>query len=381
MALKTTNLALQRERNQSHKGRGASLNIEGRFEALTREVFDDGWADGVVGAGDEATADAFATPRLKTIVTEEIAKSIISVNDSPDIPFRYSVNPYRGCEHGCIYCFARPSHAYLGLSPGLDFESRLFAKTNAADLLRAELDRPGYRCEVISLGINTDAYQPVEKHYRITRQLLEVMHACSQPVGLITKSALIERDIDLLQDMAARRLVHVTLSITTLNHDISRHLEPRTAAPARRFQTVKALAQAGIPVGVNVAPVIPFLTDSELEALLEAAAANGATRAGYIVLRLPWELKPLFKDWLHTHFPLKAAHVMSRLADFRGGRENDPRFGTRMTGEGIFARLLAERFQKACKRFGLNKAGRRSIETLDTAQFCPPSRAGQARLF
>jgi DNA repair photolyase len=374
MSHKTTDQAPTHLRDLPRKGRGASLNLEGRFEAFRRQSVDDGWR----ACAETSEHDA---PLTRTIVTAEIAKSIISVNDSPDIPFRYSVNPYRGCEHGCVYCFARPSHAYLGMSPGLDFETRLFAKTNAPQLLREELDRPSYRCEVISLGINTDAYQPIERGYRLTRQLLEIMHECQQPVALITKSSLIERDLDILADMAKKRLVHVTISITTQSHDISRYLEPRTSAPMRRFCTVRTLVDAGIPVGVNIAPVIPFLTDSELESLLETAAAHGATRAGYIVLRLPWELKPIFKDWLQAHFPLKAAHVMSRLAAFRSGRENDPRFGTRMTGEGIFAKLLSERFHKACKRHGLNKEGRRGIETLDTSLFVAPRLARQASLF
>ncbi len=380
MALKTTHAAIGFHRNDVHKGRGASLNLEGRFEVWQREAEDDGWS-----TADEANAEGegdFTQSRQpKTIVTEEIAKSIISKNDSPDIPFRYSVNPYRGCEHGCIYCFARPSHAYLGLSPGLDFETRLFAKTNAVALLRDELAKPGYRCDTISLGINTDAYQPIERKYRLTRQLLEVMRDCRQPVALITKSALIERDIDILQDMTRDNLVHVTISITTLNHDISRYMEPRTAAPARRMQTVATLARAGIPVGVNAAPVIPFLTDSELETILEVAAANGASHAGYGLLRLPWELKTLFRDWLQQHFPLKAAHVMSRIHEMRGGQDNDPRFGSRMKGEGIFAKLLSQRFQKACVRLHLNEEGRRSLRQLDTTQFRSPTLVGQGNLF
>ena len=317
----------------------------------------------------------------KTIVTEEIAKSIISRNDSPDIPFRYSVNPYRGCEHGCTYCFARPSHAYLGLSPGLDFETRLFAKINAPALLREDLSKPAYRCDVITLGINTDAYQPIERRYRLTRQLLEIMRDARQPVALITKSALIERDIDILADMARDKLLHVTISLTTLNHEISRHLEPRTAAPRRRLETIARLVQAGIPVGVNVAPVIPFLTDSELESLLTEAAARGARYAGYILLRLPWELKPLFRDWLQRHFPLKAAHVMSRVNEMRGGRDNDPRFGTRMTGDGLFAKLLAQRFARSCARLHLNEQGRGASHRLDTSQFRASNLGGQAALF
>ena len=356
-----------------HKGRGAAINVPGRFERWQREAFDDDW---LCEVGDDASDGN----KLKSVITDEIAKSIISRNDSPDIPFRYSVNPYRGCEHGCIYCFARPSHAYLGLSPGLDFETRLFAKVNAPALLRAELSKPGFQPDVISIGVNTDAYQPCERKYQLTRRLLETASEFNQAVGLITKSALIERDIDILQSLSARNLVHVTISLTTMDHHISRYLEPRTAAPARRMQTVKRLVDAGIPVGINVAPVIPFLTDHELESLLETGRNMGATSAGYILLRLPWELKELFRNWLENHFPLKAAHVMSRLQEMRGGRDNDPNFGSRMVGEGIFARLLEQRFAKACQRFGMNDAGRQHIRRLDTSKFAVPGRPLQSQL-
>ena len=364
-------------RDQAYKGRGAALNIEGRFEQWQRTAFDDGWDDG----SQVATNDETETVPLKTVITKETAKSIISENDSPDIPFRYSVNPYRGCEHGCIYCFARPTHAYLGLSPGLDFETRIFAKINAPQLLRAELSKPGYRCDVISLGIITDAYQPCEREYALTRQCLEIMSEFNQPVGLITKSALIERDLDILVPMAKRNLVQVTISVTTQDHHISRYLEPRTAAPARRMQTIKRLANAGIPVGINVAPVIPFLTDHELETLLEAGRDMGATTAGYVMLRLPWELKTLFRNWLEIHFPLKAAHVMSRVQQMRGGKDNDPEFGSRMVGQGIFAELLKQRFSKACTRLDLNNQGRRQIQRLDADQFCVPGLPVQGALF
>jgi DNA repair photolyase len=353
------------------KGRGVALNIESRFEAWTREADDDGWRTGY----EEEPAP------LKTEVTEECAKSIITHNDSPDTPFRLSVNPYRGCEHGCVYCFARPSHGYLGLSPGLDFETRLFAKTNAPALLREELSKPGYRCDVISLGVNTDAYQPIEREYRITRQLLEIMADFNQPVGLITKSAMIERDIDILAPMAARNLVHVTFSVTTLNHDISRYMEPRTSAPARRIKSIQRMAAAGIPVGINVAPVIPFLTDSELESILEAASEAGAQTAGYILLRLPWEVKDLFQAWLETHFPLKAKHVMARMRAMREGRENDPEFGSRMVGSGVYADLLRQRFRTACQRLGLNDEGRILLRRLDATQFLRPGNDRQASLF
>lgn len=369
MALSTTNNAYGSQRNQVHKGRGAALNLEGRFEKWQREAFDDGWLTEIA---DENT--------LKSVVTRETVKSIISRNDSPDIPFRYSLNPYRGCEHGCIYCFARPSHAYLGLSPGLDFETRLFAKVNAPEMLKAELSKSNFRSDVISIGVNTDAYQPCEKKFLLTRQVLEIASEFNQAVSVITKSALVERDIDLLQSLSDRNLVHVTISITTLDHHLSRYLEPRTAAPVRRMQTIKRLAEAGIPVGINVAPVIPFLTDHEMEKLLEMGRAMGATSAGYILLRLPWELKELFRNWLENHFPLKAAHVMSRVQEMRGGADNDPNFGSRMVGDGIFARLLEQRFFKACQRFDLNNAGRRQIERLDTTRFAVPGRPVQGQL-
>ena len=398
MSLMLTNSGVTgnaRARDQAYKGRGAALNIEGRFEQWQRAAFDDGW---------QAPAeDETETVPLKTVITKETAKSIISENDSPDIPFRYSLNPYRGCEHGCIYCFARPTHAYLGLSPGLDFETRIFAKTNAPQLLRAELSKPSYKSDVISVGVITDAYQPCERKYTLTRQCLEIMSEFNQPVALITKSALIERDIDILQSMAKRNLVHVTISMTTQDHHISRYLEPRTAAPARRLQTIRRMADAGIPVGINVAPVIPFLTDHELETLLEAGRDHGAVTAGYVMLRLPWELKTLFRNWLETHFPLKAAHVMSRVQEMHGGngRDYDSSFGTRMTGQGIFAELLKQRFAKACARLDLNSAvssafssadnradnsthdttGRWQIQRLDRSQFCVPGRAVQGALF
>jgi DNA repair photolyase len=275
-------------------------------------------------------------------------------------------------------CYARPSHAYLGLSPGIDFETKLSAKTNAAEILREELAKPGYRCETLVVGVNTDAYQPIEREHRITRSILEVCREASQPVALITKSALIERDIDLLAPMARDGLASAAISITTLDHSISRHMEPRTSAPARRLLAIRRLAEAGIPTYVNVAPVIPFLTDSELESILEAAAGAGARGAGYILMRLPWEVKDIFKAWLDAHFPLKAAHVMSRVHQMRGGRDNDPNFGSRMKGQGLFAELLAQRFQKAIERFGLNREPRYQ---LDTTRFRPPELHGQARLF
>lgn len=349
------------------KGRGAPANPEGRFEVWSRDSADDGWF--------QDPGEELSKPR--TIISIERAKSVISRHDSPDVGFAQSINPYRGCGHGCIYCFARPSHAYLGLSPGLDFETRLYAKVNAAEKLREEIAKPGYRCEPLAIGVNTDGYQPIERTQRITRSILEVAFQTHHPVSLITKSALIERDIDLLAPMARDHLATVTLSITTLDHEISRRMEPRASAPARRLEAVRRLSAAGIPVNVNVAPVIPFLTDSELEPILEASAKAGATGAGYILVRLPWEVRPLFKEWLEIHFPLKAEHVMSRIRDMRGGRENDPNFGSRMVGQGAFAELLAQRFRKACSRFGLDKPG----HELDCKRFLPPSLSGQTRLF
>jgi DNA repair photolyase len=329
------------------KGRGAADNPRGRFEKLERDRHEDGQIES----------------RPKTVITLQQARSIISHNDSPDLPFRQSINPYQGCEHGCIYCYARPSHAYLGLSPGLDFETRLFAKANAAELLREELSRPGYRCELISLGANTDPYQPAEREQRITRSILEVLGEFRHPVGIVTKGSLIERDLDLLEPMAAEGLVQVFVSIGTLDGEIARTLEPRAAAPYRRVETLRRLAARGVPCGVFVAPIIPFLNDKDMEAVLEAAAEAGARTASFTLLRLPWEVKDLFKGWLEQHYPLKAAHVMARIRDMRGGRENDPEFGSRMRGEGKFAELLRSRFDVACKRLGLNADKRAVIET------------------
>ena len=333
------------------KGRGAGINPEGRFETLEREAFDDGW--------NTPEEDA---PALKTQVTVERAKSIVSHNDSPDICFSQSLNPYQGCEHGCIYCYARPSHAYRNLSPGIDFETRIFAKTNAAELLRAELSRPGYVCDEIMVGANTDPYQPIERELRITRSVLEVCAEFNQPIGIITKNAGIERDIDILAPMAAKRLAAVTISCNNLDHDIARTLEPRCSAPTRRLQAMRRLSDAGIPVCVLVAPVIPFLTDHQIESVLEAAWAHGARQAGYVLLRLPWEVKDLFRDWLERNHPLKAKHIMSRVHEMRSGRDNDPCFGSRMVGSGRFAQLLEQRFEVACKRIGFNARRGRSLE-------------------
>ncbi len=336
-----------------HKGRGAVTNPDGRYNDHRHEDFDDGW---------ETRSQAQPPP---TEVSLEHPRTLISRNRSPDIPFDRSINAYRGCEHGCIYCYARPTHAWLGLSPGLDFETRLSAKPQAAKLLRRELQAPGYRPAPIALGANTDPYQPIERRYRITRQILEVLREFGHPCTITTKSALVERDLDILAPMAENRLVHVNLSITTLKPAIARAMEPRASAPHRRLQTVAELRKAGIPVSVMVAPVIPVLTDQELESILQAAADAGALSASYMLVRLPLEVSELFEDWLQTHFPAMADHVMNRIRDSRGGRANDPRFGHRMRGEGIFADLIAQRFRIAARRLGLN----RPLEPLDASRF------------
>ena len=361
-----------------HKGRGAQVSPGVRFDAYSREQIDDGWSSADADAGGDA-AEAGAAPGVrvvalpKTTVTAQPAKSIISKNQSPDLPFSQSVNPYYGCEHGCAYCYARPSYAYWGLSPGLDFETKLFAKPNAALLLRAELSRPGYKCETLAIGTNTDAYQPAEREWKITRALLEVCAEFNQPVGLITKSSLVERDIDLLAPMAARGLVKVYVSVASLDAETARLLEPRAAAPYRRIETMRTLVAAGIPVGVMTAPVIPVVNDSGMEAALEAAREAGATEAAYVMLRLAHELKDIFRDWLERHMPLSAAHVMSIVQQMRGGQDNDSRFGVRMKGEGIFAELIAQRFEKACARLGLND--RRYNYQLDATRFKVPGGA------
>jgi DNA repair photolyase len=344
----------------ARKGRGAVSNIQGRYEVDARERFDDGW----VHDDDEPAP-------FKTVVTDEYAKTILTRNASPDVPFKVSLNPYRGCEHGCIYCFARPTHSYLGLSPGLDFESRLFAKVNAAELLRRELARPGYVPEHIAIGVNTDAYQPCERQRGITRQVLEVLSECQHPVGMITKSSLIERDIDLLAPMAAKGQACAAITITTLDPDISRTLEPRAAAPARRLRTIRTLAEAGIPVSVSVAPIIPFVTEPEIEKILEAAREAGAAGAHYVVLRLPWEVNPLFQEWLEAHFPERAQRVMNRVRDLRGGKDYDSDFSKRMHGEGVWADLIRQRFSKTVERLGMGGL-RGRFERLDVSQFRKP---------
>jgi len=354
------------------KLRGALSQIQGRFETEARSPFDDGWVD------EEQIDKTF-----QTTVTEERARSIIARNDSPDIPFEQSINPYRGCEHGCIYCYARPSHAYLELSPGLDFETKLFAKTNAVELLKAELSRKGYVPKPIAFGTNTDCYQPIERRYKIMRGILEVLAACHHPLTIVTKSALIERDIDLLAPMAKKNLVKAFISITTLDHPLARALEPRAASPQRRVDAIRVLASAGIPCGVMVAPLIPALTDKSLEDVLEAASKAGAAMAGWILLRLPDEVRPLFKEWLAAHYPQRAEHVISIVRQSRGGRENDSNFGSRMTGSGNFVDLIGRRFELACRRLGLNREDNHmaSRDGLDCSMFRPPSIAGQMRLF
>jgi DNA repair photolyase len=345
------------------KGRGATFNPANRFRHDRRETCDDGWS--------HAADDDEAPAPLKTVVTIQRARSIVSHNDSPDIPFTQSINPYQGCEHGCIYCYARPSHAYLDLSPGIDFETKLYAKPDAADLLRAELAKPGYRCDPIALGTNTDPYQPIEREWKITRSVLEVLAAHEHPFTIVTKSALVERDIDIVAPMAAKRMARVYLSITTLDRDLARRMEPRAAAPHRRLQALKTLSDAGIPVGVMVAPIIPQLNDRDLEAILEAAASSGAQSAGWTLLRLPLEVAPLFREWLDAHYPLRAGHIMSLVRQMRGGRDYDSTFGTRMRGTGEFAEVIARRFAVACQRLGLNR-GRREHDGLDASRFRPP---------
>ncbi|MFM2288432.1 MAG: hypothetical protein RL684_1575, partial [Pseudomonadota bacterium] len=352
-------------RSRTLTGRGAGFNPAPRYGAQRNEAADDGWAE-------SAEPDSVATE-----LRPEAARTLITRNDSPDIPFTQSINPYRGCEHGCVYCYARPAHAYVDLSPGLDFETRLFYKADALQLLRTELAAPSYRCSPISLGANTDPYQPVEKRLKITRSILELLLATGHPVTVITKGTLVLRDLDLLGSLAARGLTQVWISLTTLDEGLKRTLEPRAASPAGRLRVIRELATAGVPVGVMTAPMIPAVNDAELERLLEAGAAAGARRAGYVLLRLPREVAPLFRDWLDRHLPERAAHVMSLVQQARGGRDNDSRFGARMRGEGAWAGLLADRFRLACRRLGLD-VGR--SPPLDGTQFRPPRLGGQLEL-
>ena len=354
------------DRPRARKGHGALTNPPPRFDLQQVSAVDDGWYM-------EEEPDS-----IQTTLQPDKARGVITTNDSPDVGFDQSINPYRGCSSGCVYCFARPTHAYLGLSPGLDFETRLFYKADAAKVLEEELARPGYVCKPIQLGINTDAYQPDERRMRVTRSILEVLERTRHPVSLLSKHTLVLRDLDLLISLARDNLVSVSLTVTTLDDDLKRKLEPRAASPAARLRTLAALSAAGVPAGAMVAPVIPAITDHEMERILEACAAAGARWAGYVLLRLPYEVKDLFREWLAAHYPERAAHVMSLIHDMRGGRDNDPRFGSRMRGTGPYALLLRNRFQLACQRLKLNSTARGS---LDTTLFRPPGPAGaQLRL-
>jgi DNA repair photolyase len=351
------------------KGRGTATRMPHRFEKDVRSAWDDGWGTLEEDASGE-------TPRLGTTVTFETARSAISKNDSPDIHFDYSVNPYRGCEHGCIYCYARPTHSYLNLSPGLDFETRLIAKRNIVEVLRADLGKRSYVPKLINIGSATDCYQPIERELRLTRSVIELMQEVGQPFSLVTKSSGVERDLDLIAAMAARKLAAVYVTITTLDGEVARKLEPRAAAPHRRLRTIRTLAEHGVPVGVSLAPHIPFVTE-DMEQVLEAAWEAGARSAFYHVIRLPWEVAPLFKEWLELHYPQRAARIMSHIHEMRGGKDYDADFATRMKGSGLWSDLVRQRFQKACQRLGFN---RERVE-LDLSQFRAPSTAGQASLF
>lgn len=369
------------------RGRGAVTNVRHRFQRDDRVQVDDGWsasglpADFVDSVPDISPKvipilpDARLAPAApKTTVTAEEARKILSRNDSPDIPFDVAVNPYRGCEHGCVYCYARPTHSYLGYSPGLDFETRLVAKANAVQALRAEISRPGYKPSPINIGSATDAYQPIERDWRLTRGMLELMLETRHPVTIVTKNALVARDLDLLAALAEQKLVVVYMSITTLDAGMARTLEPRAAAPWRRLEAVRNLTDAGVPVGVLVAPVIPFINDDAMEHILQESKAAGAHYASYTVIRLPWEVKTLFEDWLNAHYPDRAQRVLHRIEDLRNGRRNDPNFGSRMRGTGIWADLLRQRFAVATRKLGLN----RHRLALDTDRFQPPLAAGGA---
>ncbi|MBB3592307.1 DNA repair photolyase [Rhizobium sp. BK529] len=341
-------------------GRGAGLNPSGRFEPMQRETFDDGW---------QTLEDL---PPFKTDVQIEKPRTAITRNESPDLSFDRSINPYRGCEHGCIYCFARPTHAYMGLSAGLDFESKLFAKPDAPKLLERELAKPGYKVRVIAIGTNTDPYQPIEKEWRIMRQLLEVLNKANHPVAIVTKSAMILRDLDILSEMAAKNIVRVGISVTTLDRKLARLMEPRAATPTRRLEAIRGLSEAGVRTTVMAAPMIPALNDHELERILEAAKASGAEEASYVLLRLPLEVSPLFRDWLLQNYPDRYRHVMSLVRSMRGGKDYDAEFGKRMKGTGPYAWQIARRFEMAAKRLGLT---RRSLALSDDL-FVPPNGSG-----
>ncbi|PBC01982.1 radical SAM protein [Mesorhizobium sp. WSM3860] len=339
-----------RVRPDRNRGRSAGINPSGRFEPVSRHVFDDGWNS------------LEELPPFKTEVQVEKPRTIITRNESPDISFDRSINPYRGCEHGCVYCFARPTHAFMGLSPGLDFESKLFAKPDAARMLDRELSKPGYQPRTIAIGTNTDPYQPIEKQYRIMREILEVLEARGHPVGIVTKSALVTRDIDILSRMAERGLAKVALSVTTLDRMLARTMEPRASTPTKRLEAIRQLSDAGVPASVMVAPIIPGLTDPEMERILDSARAAGAREAGYVVLRLPLEVAPIFKDWLLRHYPDRYRHVMSLIRSMRDGKDYDSEWGKRMKGAGPYAWQIGRRFEIAAKRLGLN-AERRQLRT------------------
>ena len=345
---------------RARRGRGAVSNRTGRYEPEARERVADGWLQ----EDDE--------PRLTTTVMRDASRTIITYNSSPDIPFDRSINPYKGCEHGCSYCFARPTHAFLGLSPGLDFESKLFYKPDAASLLEKELRHPGYRCKSIAMGTNTDPYQPIERSHQVTRAILKVLEAFNHPLGMVTKSRLVTRDIDILAPMAERGLVKVVLSVTTLDRKLARAMEPRAAAPHQRLEAIRALSGSGIPTGVMVAPIIPALNEPELEAVLAAARDAGASEAGYILLRMPLEIKDLFREWLKENFPDRADRVIAKMREMRDGRDYDPTFGLRMTGTGPLAQLIRQRFRRATRQLGFNTVPFR----VDTTQFRPPPAAG-----
>ncbi|UDL92770.1 PA0069 family radical SAM protein [Mesorhizobium sp. PAMC28654] len=350
-----------RVRPDRNRGRSAGINPSGRFEPVSRHVFDDGWNS------------LEELPPFKTEVQVEKPRTIITRNESPDISFDRSINPYRGCEHGCVYCFARPTHSFMGLSPGLDFESKLFAKPDAARLLDKELSKDGYQPRTIAIGTNTDPYQPIEKQYRIMREILEVLEARGHPVGIVTKSALVTRDIDILSRMAERGLAKVALSVTTLDRMLARTMEPRASTPTKRLEAIRQLSDAGIPASVMVAPIIPGLTDQEMERILDSARAAGALEAGYVVLRLPLEVSPIFKDWLLRHYPDRYRHVMSLIRSMRDGKDYDSEWGKRMKGAGPYAWQIGRRFEITAKRLGLNAERR----TLRTDQFVPAGKDQQ----
>jgi len=350
-----------RVRPDRNRGRSAGINPSGRFEPTSRHVFDDGWNS------------LEELPPFKTEVQVEKPRTIITRNESPDISFDRSINPYRGCEHGCVYCFARPTHAFMGLSPGLDFESKLFAKPDAARMLERELSKPGYQPRTIAIGTNTDPYQPIEKQYRIMREILEVLEARGHPVGIVTKSALVTRDIDILSRMAERGLAKVALSVTTMDRMLARTMEPRASTPTKRLEAIRQLSDAGIPASVMVAPIIPGLNDPEMERILDSARAAGAREAGYVILRLPLEVAPIFKDWLLRHYPDRYRHVMSLIRSMRDGKDYDSEWGKRMKGAGPYAWQIGRRFEIAAKRLGLNVERRQ----LRTDQFVAGSGAGE----